>query len=197
MATWGLGTGRCGTRSLAADLGGMHEMKPWFGPEAIAAYYGDPSCRSLCVEKLKVRLDTGVPQVDLHHAYLIPLIVEVDPDADFIWLIRHPLTCIASFLAGTAWTRTARDSETLWRPRYGWPMGTQRVDKAITYWIMVNNLIERDLAACGRPWRLVRTETLRAHENQYPLSREFVWKPGEAANVMDRTAALWLRLLAL
>jgi hypothetical protein len=192
-----LGTGRCGTRSLAKDLGGIHEQQPWFSVEAIAAYWGDEQARELCRAKLERRLASGVPQVDLHQSYLIPIICSVDPDAEFIWLVRHPMTCIASFVAGGAWSRMNNDSESLWRPRYGWPVGLPRFDKALHYWLNVNVLLERELVASGHPWRLVRTETLVAHKNVYPKSRAFVWKPEEAARVMDETAGLWLRLLAL
>lgn len=191
MGVWGIGTGRCGTRSLARDLGGVHEPKPHYGPEATLAYWGSPAARQRCWVRLQSRLALGVPVVDLHHSLLIGLICQVDPQAEFIWLIRHPMTCVASFLAGGGWTAQNGDGATLWRPQAGWPDTYTRLDKAIRYWCEVNALIERGLEACGRPWQLRLTEELVAHDNAYPKNRQWRYTPEEAAQVMDACGGAW------
>ena len=167
-------------------MGGAHEPQPWFGQQAIDAFYGEPSARAQCHRKLADRLALGLPAVvDLHHSYLIPMIAEIDAGAEFVWLLRDPRTCIASLLAGGAWTRMNNDSATLWRPRDGWPVGETRLGKAIAYWIAVNQIILRDLQACGRPWEQRLTEQLTAHENRYPGSAAWQYTPAEAALVME------------
>jgi hypothetical protein len=195
---WALGTGRCGTRSLAAQLGGVHEPRPWFSTEAIRAYYGDAAARATVREKLLGRLALGVPVVsDLHHSYAIPLICEVDPHASFVWLVRHPMTCIASLLAGGAWTAQNDNSATLWRPADGWPAYWSRLIIGMHYWCSVNRAIWVELDRCGHGWVIQETESLTAHENKYPASRAWTWRPEDAAAIMDMCAQLWLRLRGL
>jgi len=189
MAVWGCGTGRCGTKSLAADLGGLHEPKPWLGPAATAAYYGDEAAYRLCRERLHERLALGVPVVDLKHSLLIPLICQVDPEAEFIWVIRDPAGCVASFLAGNAWTK-AHAWPNLWHPHGGWPEAFSRFDKALGYWCEVNLIIGAALAVCGRPWEQRRTVDLTAHLNRYPTSPQWRFSAEE-----QQRLALWHEVL--
>ena len=115
---WAPGTGRCGTRSLARVFGGVREPQPWFEAEPVEYALGRRDHEPFLRQRLTDRLALDVPAVvDLKHSYLIPLIVGVDPDARFIWLVRHPMLCIGSFLAGGAWTE--RD----WHGRLGTTYG--------------------------------------------------------------------------
>ena len=45
---WGMGTGRCGTKSLARVLDGVHEPMPWIRDEAIRSMYGDQVALARC-----------------------------------------------------------------------------------------------------------------------------------------------------
>lgn len=189
---WGVGTGRCGTKSLAADLGGLHEPQPWLGPDAIEAYYGDREALERCTGKLAGRLALGAPAVvDLKQSYLIPLICEIDPAAAFIWMVREPLALVRSMLAGGWWTEKNRYGAWLWRPPEGWPEAATRFDKIVTYWCEVGRLIERDLAACGAPWQRRLTSELSHHENKYPSSPGWQLTDAETARVAAVCGPLW------
>jgi hypothetical protein len=187
---WGLGTGRCGTKSLAADLGGLHEPEPWLGAESVPAHYGDEAAYRVCRDVLQSRLALGAPAVvDLHQSWLIPLICQVDAQAEFVWVIRDPAGCVASLLASGAWT-TPSKWPTLWHPWEGWPEGVSRFDKALGYWAEVNLIIGSALAVCGRPWQSRRTADLQAHENRQPASAEWVFSAEE-----HKRLALWHEVL--
>jgi len=187
---YGVGTGRCGTKSLAADLGGLHEPKPWLGAQSVAAYYGDEGAYRWCRARLEERLALGAPAiVDLHHSWLIPLICQVDASAEFIWVMRDPAGCVASFLAGNAWSKPTGWAN-LWHPYEGWPEAFSRFDKALGYWAEVNLIIGAALAVCGRPWEQRRTSELTAHLNRYPTSGQWRFSDEE-----QQRLALWRELL--
>jgi hypothetical protein len=191
---WGIGTGRCGTRSLAVELGGVHEPQPWFGPESVAAYWGDHAAQAACQQRLAARAALPVPVVsDLHQSWLIPLICEVDSQAHFIWMIRNPAEVVASFLAGNGWTAQNQYGASLWRPQGGWPESLSRFGKALTYWLEVNRLIAHDLQACGAPWERRLTSSLQAHENRYPTSPDWRFTPQETARLVEACGGLWAR----
>lgn len=190
-----MGTGRCGTKSLAADLGGLHEPEPWFGADATAAYWGDEQAIKLCRARLEYRLELGAPAiVDLHHSYIMPLICDVDPDASFVWAIRQPVACIGSFLAGNAWSGDPGNWPTLWQPRRGWWGGTTRLQKATTYWCAVNTIIWHELAKGERPWHALPTEALKAHENKRMDVPEWRFSDVDRYRITDRCGPLWWRL---
>lgn len=165
---WGVGTGRCGTKSLAEDLGGVHEPQPWLGEDAILCHYGDKAARSRTMDKLRERFQSRKPCVDLAHSWLIPEILEVDPGAMFIWVIRRPTQCVHSFLAGGSWTERDFHGTRKWYPRAGWPDDFTRFDKACEYWREVNMLIWEERNACPERFGVIQTERLVNHENKYP-----------------------------
>lgn len=187
---WGVGTGRCGTHSLAADLGGLHEPAPWLGAASVAAYWGEAWALERCRDVIRRRLELGAPAiVDLHQSWLIPLICEVDVTAEFIWMLRDPAGCVASFLSAGAWTSPGK-WPTLWQPQGGWPEPVRRFDRAVAYWAEVNLIIWGALTSGGRPWTMKRPADLRAHLGQGPLSAEWVFSPAE-----QRCLQVWHEVL--
>jgi len=166
---FGCGSGRCGTRSLATQLGGLHEPEPWLKEEPVQWQCdGDTDVRESLIANLTARAKKDTPIiVDLKHSYVIDLICEVDPYAEFIWMLRNPVDCISSLLNGGAWTKTDWHGARKWRPKGGWNDKVCRERRVLTYWIQINNLIHRSLAESGMPWKLVLTESLTAHENVY------------------------------
>lgn len=148
MTIWGVSSGRAGTQSLAKQLGGVHEPRPWFGTKVVEYRRHPITKREPVMEILRYRHGLGVPVVDLQHSYLIPDILEVDPEAEFIWTYRDPWNCIASFLAGGGWTDQNGWGEDLPSPggcgrTPGW--GTAgvypRIIKAIYHWVYTNQTI--------------------------------------------------------
>jgi hypothetical protein len=167
---WGVGTGRCGTRSLAGQLGGLHEPVPRLEEHPVQ-YKCDinKDVRGLLIERLQERLDLGATAiVDLKHSYVVDLICEVDPDAKFIWMLREPVPCISSLLNGGAFTETDWNGQRKWRPLGGWPKDMSRESKVIAYWIYLNSLIMRSLIVIQNQWQLVLTNSLTVRDNVYP-----------------------------
>ena len=186
---WGIGTGRCGTHSLAADLGGLHEPRPWIGAAAVEAYWGDATATAYCREVLLLRLAQDIPAVvDLHLSLLIPLICALDAQATFVWMWREPVGCVGSFLAQGAWT-TPGKWPTLWRPRYGWPESFSRFDRALAYWVMVNEMIAEDLAryAPGR-WQRREPTDLRHHHGRGPQKAAWPFTADETQRLVQAEA---------
>lgn len=135
---WGMGTGRCGTKSLARFLGGEHEPQPWIRDEGIRAFFGEPVAVSQAKVKLKERLAAGVPCVDLKHSFLIKQIEELDANAAFVWVARDPVATVQSFLSGGSWTVVNQYGRDLWRPRHGWQNMESRIEKAAAHWWHTN-----------------------------------------------------------
>jgi len=165
----GLGTGRCGTKSLAVQLGGLHEPKPWLKEEPVQ-YKCDRNMdvRDSLLENLKARSELPVPIiVDLKHSYVIDLICEVDPEAEFIWMLRDPVDCISSLLNGGAWTKTDWHGARKWRPFGGWKDDVPREMRVVRYWIEINKMIEKSLMEAGKGIEIYPTESLTAKENVY------------------------------
>lgn len=193
---WGIGTGRCGTRSLARLLSGIHEPQPWLAEDSVAyAQRGEHADHLKAL--LRGRLALDVPAVvDLRQSYIIPLIGEVDPQAQFLWLARHPMLCIGSFLAGGSWTSRDLHGARKLSPAEGWPAGATRLEKATWFWVAVNQRIQQDLERTGAPFEVWLTHELPAqvHENHYEASWDWTWTREQAAHIQDHTATTWLHL---
>lgn|GEM_PF-5757258 len=190
---WGVGTGRCGTRSLATLLRGRHEPGCWDSQPVAYQHAGEH--QDWLRGKLQERLGLGVPAVvDLQHSYVVPLIEEIDPDATFIWMVREPVACISSLLSGGSWTRGDGHGRRKLSPAAGWSDVVTRLDKAIWYWLNVNQLLDRVLAR--RPHELWLTSELpgSVHLNRYPQ----YWKPTDqdTTRIESETGALWAELRA-
>ena len=160
---WGVGTGRCGTKSLSIILGGVHEAVPFIQDEA--ALYRDGSRDKAILQTLKRKLRKhylrGLPAVDIQFSYVIPLIVEVDPDAEFVWAIRNPKDMVASAMHKNLYGRTLENAVERWgrfgefklhldklriRPKGDLWDKTSQLFRCYWYWVTVNKLIERDLS---------------------------------------------------
>ena len=185
---WGVGTGRCGTMSLAKQLGGVHEpgglgrVMPWMR-------YG-LACdwESLSLDLLE-RSEREVPViVDPRHSYVIPLIREVDPDAQFVWIYRDPVECIESWLARGNWRDGSDDAGTRYSPEGGYPKVWWRFEKGIWFWREVNSRIRRDLM---ERFQVVKCpDDLEEHENANPVGAKVRLSPEEVELV--RLDTKWL-----
>ncbi len=191
---WGLGTGRCGTKSLAAEMGGLHEPKPGLFGEAILAHYGNTVAREITLARLVERslMDTPIV-VDQKHSWCIPLIRTVDACPEFVWMVRNPVACVASLVSGTAFSRSDAFGVRKWHPEGFWPDWMTRTEKAAAYWLGVNKLLLAEWSSRpeGEVWTIRRTESLTAHENGYPGREDRQMPAADAAMVMDLCGSLW------
>lgn len=190
---WGVGTGRCGTKSLAETIGGVHEPQPWLLDEPVRYLLGETELKDVLIEKLRARLELGVPIVDLKNSYLIDLIIEVDPSAQFIWMWRDPEDCIRSFLAGGSWTEQDDFGAKKLRPKFGWQPEATRLDKAIWYWREVNHFL--DINLMWSTFEVWKTTELPVHENQHVKSGEWVWGGENLRRIIRETAQVRASLI--
>jgi hypothetical protein len=171
MTTWGIGTGRCGTATLAIVNKGLHEPRPWFYEEATRYYWGERDEELMETLRRKVAQRIRSPYemvVDQKQSLIIPLLVEMDPEAKFVWLIREPIDAVKSYMAfgyfrretgKWDWQRVILD---IWRlrPQEGWPNGWSAESKCFWYWYEVNRVIERDLKETGAEFEIIFTHDL-------------------------------------
>jgi len=142
---WICGTGRCGTLSLARQVGGEHEPSPGIGP----------NCDVKAV--LRTRLARGVPSSDRLHSLVIPQIYEIDPEAKILWLLRDPFSCVRSMLQ--TGHLDVEDS-----PYFPLPSDTltEPAQRAAWVWCHINSQIWDSVQ--GRNYELIPTENLHRHE---------------------------------
>jgi len=179
---WGVGTGRCGTRSLAADLEGVHEPQPWFTDEPVRyLLYG--LFEEQIKERLKERLSLGVHVVDLTHSFVMPLIREVDPSAVFYWPVRDPFAFCCSILAGWQWTDNADWGVRQLKPPTGWGE-VERLDKAIYHWRRTNAVIFENIDFTNGD-KILLTENLKNWENKYPPDKKLNFTAPEARKIAE------------
>ncbi|MEE8115187.1 MAG: hypothetical protein V3T23_12650 [Nitrososphaerales archaeon] len=165
---YGVGTGRCGTKSLAKELGGVHEPEPWFIDEPKRWYLsGNDNIALNSMIKSRSELDTPIV-VDFKQAYMMSLILRIDVRAKFIWIIREPVSCIKSMVKSKWYGETDNNGANLLEPWSGWDEGQSRIDKCIWYYRTVNEHIlkyKRYISA------VYFTEDLEQHENEYPIKK--------------------------
>jgi len=163
---WGIGTGRCGTMSLAKEIDGVHEPKPALDNSGYAA-----------IGLLKDRLAKGKPSIDWKQSFYIPEIKQIDPDAHFIWLIRNPFEFVSSFVARGGWDY----------PHYiKWTRGNL-VERGLEWWLEVNAIIS-DNVPLGGPSEVRRTVDLELHENKG--NKAVFFTPQEANYISLGTVSL-------
>lgn len=189
---WGVGTGRCGTRSLAVQLGGEHEPKPWLKHEA--AYYArglvdthDPEWNEL-IHRLNDRRDHDTPIiVDLKHSYVMDLIEAVDLDAHFVVMFRNPFDCIASFMLGGAFTDQDWQGDRKLRTNDQQLFDSMtRLEKVTWFWVRTNIRILEHLEKSDRPRVYRRTGQLTVRENVYS-KQAFRFTRKEASMISNQT----------
>ena len=89
---WGVGAFRSGTKSLASDLGALHEPLPRIL---------DISDRETGERIIAERLAFGVPVVDSAQSWFLPEILKADREAEIVWVLRNPVEVATSLaLAG-------------------------------------------------------------------------------------------------
>jgi len=170
---WGVGTGRCGTKSLAKHLKGEHEPKPWFTDRPRKWYDGTITVQGIRdlenAMKARAKLDTPII-VDFKQSYIMDYIISfVDPDASFIWVIREPVACVSSMVAGKWYGETDGNGENLLTP----PDSTwDRFIKCIWYYNTVNEEIYRHKDHIKA---VHLTEELPVWENKYPIRDTSLW----------------------
>lgn len=146
-----VGTGRCGTKSLARLLGGLHEPAPAIVAESRDFYFGRRRSLPRLLEKLARRAALPTPAIaDNRQSYVIPLILEVDFTAEFVLLVREPRTCIASMHGRGAFQRPKWywDRHRI-APRTGFPNDWTPVMKLCWSWIETHRVILSSLGAAN------------------------------------------------
>ncbi len=186
---WGVGTGRCGTKSLAKSLGGIHEPQPWFQDEPKKWWLsGEPSAELALTILDRREMDTPIV-VDFKHSYIMPLIKQIDPKASFVWVIREPVQCIKSMVHGKWWGETDNNGANLIEPYAGFFWGLTRVYKCIWYYEKVNREIYKHIKDISL---IVYTEDLLEHENKYPEeAKTEKLHEIELANIHDRCDSIY------
>ncbi len=207
MKVWGIGTGRCGTVTLAKVRGGIHEPKPWIHKEA-ARYYcgerGDELLNSLR-HKLAARLRLKEELiVDSKQSLIIPFIMEIDPGAEFVWLVREPRASMKSFSAWEFYSREPSEDfgyeldQWRARPPGGFPSNWSLLMKRLWFWEEINKVIARDLELTGAPFKLKLTHQLGpvvhnavATKSWLFSKRDVVYDRGEKAFMRRKVQPLW------
>jgi len=156
---WGVGTGRCGTLSLATELGGVHEGSPGLGSDG-------PT-----LELLLGRLRAGVASVDRLQSFLMPEIRALDSNAEFIWLLRDPWSCIQSML------------QTM-------HLGDLDLERATRYWLRVNRTIQKEARVEDTTVRL--TGSLLEHEGQTEVFTRYTLSPEDHDRITLACGEAWL-----
>jgi len=187
---WGLGTGRCGTRSLAAQYGGLHEPKPWFKEEA--RNYWMHGEEELLRHRIKERAKLDTPLVvDFKQSWCIPLILEIDPDARFVWLIRDAVDCVNSMVAGKWWSDRDWHGTRRIEPRAGWTPLDGRMNKCVWYWLTTNRIIDDHLSKLDdERYAILPTVMLKAHKNRYEASSSLHLSEEEVDWVRKKTEGM-------
>lgn len=202
---WGIGCHRSATLSLAQDLGGVHEPQPRL--EEMATYWHlapeDDQARFHAEQVLRAtlqdRLAANTPCIDPAQSYVIPLILEIDPEATFTWSIRNPMLVVSSlYLASSVWkSNDTSEGQGLIYPKEGWGKEDDRLDKAIYYWVETNKVIREYChlkPQRGTRWRLYFPEDLTTHANCHATTPEKAYRhltADEAQRIAEGCWGLW------
>ena len=193
-----VGSGRCGTATLARKLGGLHEPEPTIIAEATDYYLGKRSCLPELCRKLRARAQLPTPAIsDPKQSTVIPLIVELDPSAELIVLVREPTASIASMAARGAYQRPnwIWDQHRL-RPRTGFPADWSPIMKLGWLWVETYRVIFSSLDS--RAYRLMFTSdlgklVLNASETRPCLTAS----PAEQQFLDDHITPFWQEIQTL
>lgn len=185
---WGVGCVRSGTKSLAKQLGGVHEPKPWLQDLPVRHYEKNLSEEETVKlrDMLSGRLGRGTTVVDASMSYCMDLIEEIDRDARFVWVLRNPFQQIASHYLGGGFSEQDGDGFRKLRPLFG----VSRIQRCAAYWQATNTIILQHLEETDRPWRGYWTDRLIEHENDYPR-KQMGFSRNEAAWIFDLCEPTW------
>lgn len=155
---WGVGTGRCGTKSLADQMGGLHEPEPSIKEEALERMSSGAIMPTL-IDKIINRSKLDVPIIsDNKQSFVIDLIADYDKDAKFIWLLRDPLSTSISLASRGEWGSILR-----YQPKLEEFDELPLIRKCAMYWLHKNLLIEKSL--CGLKYDVIFTDRLDVRSN--------------------------------
>lgn len=187
---WGVGTGRCGTKSLAKELGGVHEPTPWLHDEPKRWYLsGNPDSPLELIIVMRAELDTPIV-VDFKNSFMMRLILTIDIRAKFIWIIREPVDCIRSMMKGKWFQGGDNPGEDLIHPWSEWDKWQDSLDKCIWYYRTVNEHIlkyNRYVSA------VYFTEDLEAWDNKYPADIKYSFTTEELDYIHNRCDSIYKR----
>lgn len=159
---WIVGTGRCGLKSCAVQLGGYHEPEPRFTREPAIWLHTGKGESGVC-DVLLQRMSYHVIS-DVQHSFVIPLIRKVDPKAFFVWMIRPEDEFVRSFAHN--WMIAAGQGVDFdlsrWMPQI--PRLADVSEKARQFYRIVNRYIGEFLSEMTR-WTQWTTNQLTVHEN--------------------------------
>lgn len=138
-----IGTGRCGTGSMAIKLNGLHEPNPRLHFPFRLRYEGfwDRTYQKWTLDILKARAKLNTPAIcDMYQSLFIDEISLIDPTAEFIWLIRKKDDCVESMVR--------RKTNCLWETK----------EKANHFYNYINHEIEQQLK--GKSYEILATESI-------------------------------------
>lgn len=194
---WGVGAGRCGTKSLALLLNGTHEPFPGF-EDLMPAWLQKPNkdLEAQIKHIIQARLTEGKPSVDFAQTYLMDLIAEVDPDPWFVWVLRNPITNIESMLRLEWWTDLDANGRYKPAPLGGWAEGTSRLEKAIWHWNFTNRTVMGHTydESWFHPIEFYEAKELMINEHHDPRGIAWCLSPDDMELVVDRTAKTWSQI---
>lgn len=139
---WGLGTGRCGTHSLAKVLDGVHEPTPKYMKEG-ADYHrtgeGEQAVINILLNRMK-RYKNDKAIVDLHNVPILDLIERVDPKAKYVlvWREFNKVWRSQQLPGHQYWEPGYRDWDQFISPPDGWSPKDERHKKAFGFWHACN-----------------------------------------------------------
>ena len=157
---WVVGTGRCGLHNYTALHGGFIQSNKDWKQLVIRRHHGEEWNRAHVEEVFKWRMGLDYPCIaDCSQFMFIDVIREVDPEAEFVWLIRNREDCIKSFMR-----RIGEDDRI--HPK-GWEFKTERKRELIEwYYDEVNLIIAEKLM--GAKYEKLSTEDMpRAKDVDY------------------------------
>lgn len=188
-------TGRSGSQTIARVLSQspdcicLHEPEPVLVQEATLYEYGllaDPWLKAILLStRPRMIHDKVYGESNQKLASLIPLLAQIFPEAQFIWLVRDGRDVVASTYYARGWYQPTAEldldrglaskhrlREWIWyrlRADLVGEMSTteweavSRFDKNCWFWTHTNTMIQRHLAALPpKRWLRVRLETLSA-----------------------------------
>lgn len=161
---WGVGTGRCGTHTLAELLEIPHEPRPKPMVEGVEWWQGRRNKEEI-LPIIRDRMRWG-GCVDLHNVPILPLILEMDPESTIVWVWRG-FEKVAKSMTKPGhdyWGKLKRDWSEFLYPRGGWPERYTREDKMFWYWCTVNMFIYENVILLPRTrWRIHEADRLEHH----------------------------------
>ena len=174
-----VGTGRCGTLSVTRlfstlpDVVAFHEPTPQLYDLTEDRLLGrdNPKLQDKLRNARQSVMENAEFYVDASHwqCWLIEDIVQLWPDAQFLWLRRDLFSWVWSAYR-KGWHHAASERRRPWAglirptPKGGWPADASRWTKLGYLWYAVNEHIARMLSAVPNNWLSLDTRSLDDHQ---------------------------------